>query len=130
MPFFHFELSRAFPENSSDAAGKRVQLPPAGGAASAVAFIPPIRSSAVHPAAAFFNIAFFPFFIFIPPFFHTIPNLTALLSTFSQPFTPEATMLCFSCFENRMESRITGVIVTTASPISAFCFVPALLEIL
>ena len=52
------------------------------------------------------------------------------LSIASYPFTPEATILCFSCFENRIDNRITGAMVTTESPMMAFCFVPMLLEIL
>ena len=46
------------------------------------------------------------------------------------PFTPDAIILCFNCLEKRIDSRMTGVIVTTASPIRAFCFVPELLDIL
>ena len=47
----------------------------------------------------------------------------------SYPFTPEATILCFSCLENRMDNRITGAMVTTESPMMAVCFVPILVAL-
>ena len=57
-----------------------------------------------------------------------MPFLGLLIAFY--PFTPEATILCFSCLENRMDNRITGAMVTTESPMMAFCFVPILFEIL
>jgi len=54
----------------------------------------------------------------------------SIIAPYCQPLTPDAAMLCFSCLENRIDNSITGVMVTTASPIRAFCLVPALLEML
>lgn len=48
----------------------------------------------------------------------------------NQHFTPDATMLCFSCLENKIDNKTTGLIVTTAKPMIAFYFVLVLFEIL
>lgn len=48
----------------------------------------------------------------------------------NQPFTPDTMMLCFSCLENKIDNKTTGLIVTTAKPMIAFYFVLVLFEIL
>lgn len=62
--------------------------------------------------------------------YHRLPGIVFDANCKIYPFTPEATMLCFNCFENRIDSRITGVMVTTARPMRAFCLVPVLFDML